>query len=206
MSCSNSSATWSPVPPPTLCFIALSPQTVPPHQVEPVSESRLGLVAVLPTGVEWSIPGPPSVLVYSDTSGSFSCGAVVPNGAWFNAQWPPSWSVNRPLNLKKRDTVCLSIFIITTYEYRCMQLIISLLSTNILVLINIHHYCQWILLCTCMLNAYAIDCVHCLAFRWTWGISTVACPSPFLDFCLFVVRNCRNQWSCCETVRSALKS
>lgn len=62
------------------------PQTVPPHQVEPVSESRLGLVAVLPTGVEWSIPGPPSVLVYSDTSGSFSCGAVVPNGAWFNAQ------------------------------------------------------------------------------------------------------------------------
>ena len=43
-------------------------------------------------GVALFPPGPPSVHVYSDASGSFGCGAVVSNGAWFNAQWPPSWS------------------------------------------------------------------------------------------------------------------
>ena len=52
----------------------------------------------------------------------------------------------------------------------------------------------------------AIDCAHSLVFRWTRGVSTVACPSPILDICLFVVRNCRNQRSSRETVRSALKS
>ena len=37
--------------------------------------------------------GLPSVHVFSDASGSFGCGAVVPNGAWFNHMWPSCWSV-----------------------------------------------------------------------------------------------------------------
>ena len=34
--------------------------------------------------------GPPSVHMYLDATGSFGCGAVVPNGAWFNISWSPS--------------------------------------------------------------------------------------------------------------------
>ena len=34
----------------------------------------------------------PLVHVFSDASGSFGCGAVVPNGAWFNQEWPSCWS------------------------------------------------------------------------------------------------------------------
>ena len=37
----------------------------------------------------------PSVHVYSDTSGSFGCGAFSRPHGWFQLQWPPSWlSVN----------------------------------------------------------------------------------------------------------------
>ena len=34
----------------------------------------------------------PLVHVFSDASGFFGCGAVVPNGAWFNQEWPSCWS------------------------------------------------------------------------------------------------------------------
>ena len=36
--------------------------------------------------------GPPTVHLYSAASGSYGCGAVVPNGAWFNLCWPVTFA------------------------------------------------------------------------------------------------------------------
>ena len=43
-------------------------------------------------GVSLLPQGPSTVHAYSDASGSFGCGALVPGGAWFVAQWPPHWA------------------------------------------------------------------------------------------------------------------
>lgn len=43
-------------------------------------------------GVSLFPPGPPSVHLFSDASGSYGCGAVDPNRAYFNLQWPQQWS------------------------------------------------------------------------------------------------------------------
>ena len=43
-------------------------------------------------GVSLFPSGPPTVHSYSDASGSYGCGAVVPNGAWFNLRWPVTFA------------------------------------------------------------------------------------------------------------------
>ena len=34
----------------------------------------------------------PSVHVFSDASGSFGCGALIPDEAWYNQEWPSCWA------------------------------------------------------------------------------------------------------------------
>ena len=58
-------------------------------------------------GVSLFLHGPPSVHVFSDASGSFGCGAIVLDGAWFNHEWPPCWSP-KEIAVKERPPIVLA--------------------------------------------------------------------------------------------------
>ena len=79
-------------------FFALLPSaTKPYHHIKLNLSVRADLAWWLFFLQEWNgvslfSTGLPSVHIYSEKSGPFSCGRVVPNSAWFNVQWPPSRS------------------------------------------------------------------------------------------------------------------
>ena len=62
------------------------------HPDEPVHESGFKLVAVLSARMEQHLCFHQNLTYFLYASGRFSCGAVVPNGDWFNLQWPSEWS------------------------------------------------------------------------------------------------------------------
>ena len=52
------------------------------------------MVGVLPPSLEWMagvVKGRPQVVITSDASGSWGCGAYLSSGKWFQLELPSSW-------------------------------------------------------------------------------------------------------------------